>query len=295
MEFSELVSRFAAAAASGNGDALADLFTPDGTYDDYFFGPSTGREAIKAMLAHFSDGGQNFRWEFFDAARSGNTATRATASASIPSGGGQGRARSVRRHRPFQHGRRPHPPLLGSLRPRHGAGAAGVRARTPAQDRPQVCRCAEIAAGMEGPRLVRPQPGDSGDRSRIWRWHAANLSRREACLCACSSGVADVAHDLWKSRGCAARCEPGCVVGCAAAQRVRRAGADVEPYAAAHRRRRIRVTAETSRGSPRPQRPIPVTRLPPSPTPRRCAARAPGARPSPPSMKPPRQSRTTAG
>ena len=39
MQFSELVKRFAAAAASGNGDALADLFTPDGTYDDYFFGP----------------------------------------------------------------------------------------------------------------------------------------------------------------------------------------------------------------------------------------------------------------
>jgi hypothetical protein len=72
MEFSELVSRFAAAAASGNGDALADLFTPDGTYDDYFFGPNTGREAIKTMLAHFSDGGSNFRWEFFDPVRSGD-------------------------------------------------------------------------------------------------------------------------------------------------------------------------------------------------------------------------------
>lgn len=72
MEFSELVNRFAAAAASGNGDALADLFTPDGTYDDYFFGPSTGREAIKTMLAHFGEGGRNFRWEFFDAARAGN-------------------------------------------------------------------------------------------------------------------------------------------------------------------------------------------------------------------------------
>jgi hypothetical protein len=72
MDFSELVSRFAAAAASGNGDALADLFTPDGTYDDYFFGPNTGREAIKTMLAHFSDGGSNFRWEFFDPVRSGD-------------------------------------------------------------------------------------------------------------------------------------------------------------------------------------------------------------------------------
>ena len=72
MEFGELVRRFAAAAASGNGDALADLFTAEGTYDDYFFGPSTGREAIKTMLAHFGDGGSNFRWEFFDPVQTGN-------------------------------------------------------------------------------------------------------------------------------------------------------------------------------------------------------------------------------
>jgi limonene-1,2-epoxide hydrolase len=72
MEFAELVKRFAAAAASGNADALADLFTPDGTYDDYFFGPSTGREAIKKMLAHFAEGGRNFRWEFFDPVAAGN-------------------------------------------------------------------------------------------------------------------------------------------------------------------------------------------------------------------------------
>jgi len=72
MQFSELVKHFAAAAESGNGDALADLFTPDGTYDDYFFGPSAGREAIKAMLARFAEGGRSFRWEFFDPVRSGN-------------------------------------------------------------------------------------------------------------------------------------------------------------------------------------------------------------------------------
>jgi hypothetical protein len=72
MDFNELLQRFAAAAASGNGDALADLFAPDGTYDDYFFGPSTGREAIKKMLAHFGEGGANFRWEFFDPALAGS-------------------------------------------------------------------------------------------------------------------------------------------------------------------------------------------------------------------------------
>jgi limonene-1,2-epoxide hydrolase len=72
MEFAELVKRFAAAAASGNGDALADLFTADGTYDDYFFGPSTGHDAIKKMLAHFADGGSNFRWDFYDPVQAGN-------------------------------------------------------------------------------------------------------------------------------------------------------------------------------------------------------------------------------
>jgi hypothetical protein len=71
MEFAELVSRFAAAAAAGDGDALADLFTPDGTYDDYFFGPHTGRDAIKSMLAHFADGGRHFRWEFHDPVSAG--------------------------------------------------------------------------------------------------------------------------------------------------------------------------------------------------------------------------------
>ena len=71
MEFTQLIKKFAGAAASGNGDALAELFTPNGTYDDYFFGPCTGREAIKEMLAHFAEGGANFRWEFFDPVASG--------------------------------------------------------------------------------------------------------------------------------------------------------------------------------------------------------------------------------
>jgi hypothetical protein len=66
MTFAELVDRFAAAAAGGDADALADLFTPEGSYDDYFFGPCSGRQGIKQMLAHFAEGGRNFRWEFYD-------------------------------------------------------------------------------------------------------------------------------------------------------------------------------------------------------------------------------------
>jgi hypothetical protein len=72
MDFAELVQRFAVAVASGNGDALADLFTPEGTYDDYFFGPYSGREGIKSMLAHFAEGGREFRWEFHDPVRAGD-------------------------------------------------------------------------------------------------------------------------------------------------------------------------------------------------------------------------------
>lgn len=72
MDFEKLVQAFASAAARGDGDALADLFAPDGTYVDYFFGAYTGRQAIKEMLAHFAEGGRNFRWEFSAPARAGD-------------------------------------------------------------------------------------------------------------------------------------------------------------------------------------------------------------------------------
>ena len=158
MEFSELVQRFAAAAASGDGDALADLFTPDGIYDDYFFGPSSGRDAIKTMLAHFSDGGRNFRWEFFDPVQSGSVAyasyrfsfesKRPEAKGARVMFDGIGR---------FDLGA-PHPPLFGGVRSRHGARPAGVRAGTSAQDRPQIRGWPEGAARVEGSSLTPLQP-----------------------------------------------------------------------------------------------------------------------------------------
>lgn len=66
MDLATHLKRFAAAVEAGDGDALANLFTEDGVYDDYFFGPQKGRESIKTMLAHFYEGGGDFRWDFFD-------------------------------------------------------------------------------------------------------------------------------------------------------------------------------------------------------------------------------------
>lgn len=74
MHFEQLLQAFSTAATRGDGDALADLFTENGTYVDYFFGPFTGRAAIKEMLAHFADGGRDFRWEFSAPAQSGTIA-----------------------------------------------------------------------------------------------------------------------------------------------------------------------------------------------------------------------------
>jgi hypothetical protein len=73
MDFAALLQKFAAAVEANNGDALADCFTHDGVYDDYFFGPSTpGRAGICEMLAHFYEGGDGFRWEFVDPVAAGD-------------------------------------------------------------------------------------------------------------------------------------------------------------------------------------------------------------------------------
>jgi len=66
MDFARMLDAFAGAVEANDGPALAALFAPDGVYDDGFFGPQAGRQAIIAMLQHFHDGGTGYRWEFFD-------------------------------------------------------------------------------------------------------------------------------------------------------------------------------------------------------------------------------------
>jgi len=72
-DFAKMLERFAAAVEADDGAGLAALFTPDGVYEDGFFGAFAGPEAIAAMVAHFHATAKNFRWEFFDPLSDGRT------------------------------------------------------------------------------------------------------------------------------------------------------------------------------------------------------------------------------
>jgi len=73
MEFTTILARFADAVAAHDSRGLAALFAPDGCYDDYFFGPHEGRDAIAAMLDRFYVGGEDFCWQFLEPACAGDT------------------------------------------------------------------------------------------------------------------------------------------------------------------------------------------------------------------------------
>lgn len=73
-DFPALLDRFAAAVVANDGAGLAALFTEDGTYDDGFFGPHTGRPAIAGMLQRFHDTGRDYRWTWSEPLSDGTTA-----------------------------------------------------------------------------------------------------------------------------------------------------------------------------------------------------------------------------
>lgn len=64
MEFSKLLVRLAQAVETRDADLLADCFTADGIYEDYFYGAKQGRDGLREMLEHFYAGARDFRWEF---------------------------------------------------------------------------------------------------------------------------------------------------------------------------------------------------------------------------------------
>jgi hypothetical protein len=64
--FTELLGTFATRVEANDAQGFAALFTPDATYEDYFFGAHSGRKAIAAMLGRFHEGGEHYRWEFHE-------------------------------------------------------------------------------------------------------------------------------------------------------------------------------------------------------------------------------------
>ncbi len=67
MDFPDVLSRFTRAVESNDGEGLAALFLPDGTYVDGFYGDFVGRPAIANMLdAHFWGHAKDFRWDMLD-------------------------------------------------------------------------------------------------------------------------------------------------------------------------------------------------------------------------------------
>ena len=70
-DFRKLLDLFAAAVVANDGPGLAALFTPDGIYDDGFFGRHQGGEAIIAMLRRFHDTGRDYRWDWIDPVSNG--------------------------------------------------------------------------------------------------------------------------------------------------------------------------------------------------------------------------------
>ena len=66
VDFEAVLGRFTAAVEAGDGERLAALFTPDGVYEDRFYGAKAGREAIADMLEQeFWGHAEGFRWRMF--------------------------------------------------------------------------------------------------------------------------------------------------------------------------------------------------------------------------------------
>ena len=67
-DFEDLLDRFTSAVETGDGTALGEVFTAEGTYVDTFYGAFTGRAAIADMLEnHFWRDGEAFFWDMRDA------------------------------------------------------------------------------------------------------------------------------------------------------------------------------------------------------------------------------------
>ena len=66
MAFDALITRMTQAACAGDGDAVADCFTPDGVYHDVFYGAFQGADISRMITGFFHRDACNFLWDLHD-------------------------------------------------------------------------------------------------------------------------------------------------------------------------------------------------------------------------------------
>jgi len=64
--FATVITRMTAAAAKGDGQAVADCFTEDGIYHDCFYGSFQGRLIADMIENYFHRDAKKFLWEVMD-------------------------------------------------------------------------------------------------------------------------------------------------------------------------------------------------------------------------------------
>ena len=65
MDFSNIINTFTKSVENNDGEKLSLLFTEDGIYDDYIYGPFKGRKKIELMIKdHFHNDAKDFELHY---------------------------------------------------------------------------------------------------------------------------------------------------------------------------------------------------------------------------------------
>ena len=70
--FARIITRMTAAAAKGDGQAVADCFTEDGIYHDCFYGSFQGQSIVDMIENYFHRDAKNFLWEVMEPVEQNN-------------------------------------------------------------------------------------------------------------------------------------------------------------------------------------------------------------------------------
>ncbi|MEM9062688.1 MAG: nuclear transport factor 2 family protein [Pseudomonadota bacterium] len=73
MSFRALITRMTQAACAADGAGVASCFTPDGIYDDVFYGAFQGQDIAGMITDYFHRDARDFRWDVHEAISDGET------------------------------------------------------------------------------------------------------------------------------------------------------------------------------------------------------------------------------